>query len=55
MQMPIIDIGTSVSVILSVVSLYGFCLFVWWWKKNDGASAVYVYLTILLLGIGIDN
>jgi hypothetical protein len=54
-MMPIIDIGISVSVILAVVALYGFCLFSWWWLKHDGASAVYIYLTILLLGIGIDN
>lgn len=28
-------------------SLVGFCLFVWWWHRKKGATAVYTYITLL--------
>jgi len=39
----------------ALVSLYGFCLFAWWWKKRGRASAVYGYVTFILLGITLYN
>jgi len=53
------DITCLSYVIVSIVSLYGFFLFLWWWfetgKGNVPPSAVYVYVMFLLLGIGISN
>ena len=54
-MLPLIEIGTSVAVIKAVVSFYGFVLFCWWWAYKGEASTIYIYLTILLLGLGIDN
>lgn len=53
--MPIIDIGFSVSVILTAVSLFGFFLFTWEWKRKGRASAVFVYVTIILMGLAMEN
>ncbi len=38
-----------------IVALYGFCLFLWWWKKVGQASEIYIYFTILLLSEAIYN
>lgn len=54
-MLPLIEIGVSMAVFKAVVSLYGFALFVGWWVHKGSASAIYVYLTMLLLGLGIDN
>jgi hypothetical protein len=54
-MLPSIEIGTSMAVLKAVVSFYGFALFVFWWVYKGSASTIYVYLTILLLGLGIDN
>ena len=35
------------------ISLYGFLLFAWYWKKVGRASDVYKFFTILLLSIAI--
>ena len=31
------------------LALYGFGLFVWWWKKIGHATEVYAYITLLFL------
>lgn len=41
--------------LIVILSLYGFGLFVWWWKKMGKASAVYKYITFLLLGIAMEH
>lgn len=38
-----------------IVSWYGFWLFLWWWLKQGKASAVYAYVTFLLLGIALST
>jgi hypothetical protein len=38
-----------------LVSLYGFALFTWWWRRQRKASSVFIYLTILFLGSVIEN
>lgn len=35
-------------VAIVLVSIYGFLLFVWWWRKVGHPSEVYIYFTILL-------
>jgi hypothetical protein len=54
-MMPIIDVGFSISTISAAIGFYGFCLFVYcWWLKKE-ASIVYIYVTFLLLGLGIEH
>ena len=38
---------------IAVVSIYGCALFLWWWWKVGRATEVYVYVTMLMLGIGL--
>ena len=35
----------------TVMALYGFCLFSWWWIKVKKASPMYVYVTLMFLSI----
>jgi hypothetical protein len=42
------DLCFWIYVAIVVVALYGFLLFVWWWKKVGHASEVYICFTILL-------
>jgi hypothetical protein len=60
MEWPIIDIGFSMNVFKSTVCAYGFWLFSWWgnreWKrKKQKPSEVYSCITLMLLGLAIDN
>ena len=34
----------------TLLSIYGFILFAWWWWKIGKASEVYIYITLLFLG-----
>ena len=54
-MLPLTEIGTSIAVIKAAVSFYGFFLFCFWWFYKGEASSIYIYLTFLLLGLGIDN
>ena len=38
-----------------VVSWYGVLLFAWWWSKTQRATAVYLYVMFLLLGIALST
>ena len=51
------DITFLLYVVLSVVSFYGFVLFLWWWGKTHRfkVGPVYAYVTFLLLGLFISH
>jgi hypothetical protein len=34
---------------IAIISLYGFCLFFWWWRLGGHASEVYIYVMLLML------
>jgi hypothetical protein len=34
---------------ISLMSLYGFSLFFWWWRLGGQASEVYIYIMLLML------
>lgn len=36
--------------ISALVCIYGSGLFVWWWKKQRGASSVFAYVTMIFMG-----
>lgn len=55
MDLPLIEIGTSMNVFKAFVCFYGFLLFVWWWYRKREASKIYACFTFVLLGLGIDN
>ena len=43
-------------VLVAITCLSGFSLCIWWWKRNDwNASAMYIYFTFMLFGIGFQN
>lgn len=48
-----LDWTAWVYIIIAFVSTYGFVLFSWWWWRMGRATEIYVYLTIMFLGIGI--
>lgn len=33
-----------------LISLYGTCLFIWWWGKNGNPSSVFAYVTFIFVG-----
>ena len=41
--------------LLVVICMYGFGMFAWWWKKIGKATEVYVYVTMLFLGLAISS
>lgn len=47
------DMTTLIYVLKTVVSTYGFGMFVWWWRRIGRASEIYIYMTIIFLGIAI--
>uniref|UniRef100_A0A6H1ZDZ5 Uncharacterized protein n=1 Tax=viral metagenome TaxID=1070528 RepID=A0A6H1ZDZ5_9ZZZZ len=49
------DMAYSMYVFLFLVSAYGSVLFAWWWIKKGSASAVYAYVTFMLLGEAIES
>lgn len=54
-MMPLTEFGWQVSTYMAIVSAYGFLLFIGCWIYKKDASAVYAYVTFLLLGMAIDN
>jgi hypothetical protein len=48
-----IDWATFVYIVKAIVSIYGFGMFVWWWRRIGRASEIYIYMTIIFLGIAI--
>jgi len=42
-----IDMSLVFYLIAVAVSLYGFVLFLWWWKKVGAATDVYIYVSLL--------
>jgi len=50
------DIAIILYTSISIISLYGFFLFLWWWKKSNNIKVgpVYAYVTFLLLGLFIN-
>lgn len=46
------DITVWIYIVTIAVCFYGAGLFFWWWMRIGYASAVYVYVTFLLLGQG---
>jgi hypothetical protein len=49
------DLAYWLYVFTILISIYGTSLFVWWWVKMGKASAVYVYVTLLIIGEGISS
>ena len=49
------DVPTVVYLLCCGVSLYGFGLFCWWWKKIGRATEVYAYVTFLFLGVFVSG
>jgi hypothetical protein len=46
------DVAVWIYIITILVCFYGSGLFFWWWIKKGSASAVYIYVTLLLFGQG---
>ena len=49
------DLAYWLYIITIVVAAFGAALFTWWWIKKGKASAVYMYVTILLLGEAVSS
>ena len=51
------DLTFLLYIAVTVVSLYGFVLFLWWWTRTRTfkVGPVYAYVTFLLLGLAIDH
>jgi hypothetical protein len=53
------DFGTLSLIIPTIICLYGFILFAWWWRRIGSATEVYAYMTFLYLtatiplGVGV--
>ena len=45
--MEIVDLALVMYSAGVVVSLYGFFLFLWWWKKVGSATDVYIFISLL--------
>jgi len=41
--------------ITSIICLYGFLLFIWWWRKTGKATEVYKYITVLFFAEFIEK
>jgi hypothetical protein len=49
------DISVLLYIVTIAVCFYGAILFFAWWMKKGAASAVYIYVTLLLLGQGFQS
>ena len=49
------DLTFCIYTATSILSLSGFVLFIWWWFRMRSASEVFVYVTLLLLFIGVER
>uniref|UniRef100_A0A6M3KIK9 Uncharacterized protein n=1 Tax=viral metagenome TaxID=1070528 RepID=A0A6M3KIK9_9ZZZZ len=49
----IFDFTTRSYIILTLFSMFGFFLFMWWWIKLKKASHVYMYITLLLFALSV--
>lgn len=45
------DLTLIIYLIITLVSLYGFAIFGYWWWYKGSASRMYVYITFLFLGL----
>lgn len=50
-----VDFGLLFDGVLGVFATVGFCIFVYWWARYRRATVVYIYVTVLLLGIGVEK
>ena len=41
--------------LVSLVALYGFGLFAWYWGRVGKASSMFIYVTLLFMGIAFDH
>jgi len=51
----LIDYTTWVYIVIAFISTYGLGLFGWWWWKMGKATEIYIYITVMFLGIGISS
>ena len=42
-------------IIITITAVYGSGLFIWWWIKQGQASAIYMYVTLFLIGSAIEH
>jgi hypothetical protein len=47
----IVEFTNIIYAIIMILSGYGFGLFAWWWRVMGKASEIYIYITLLFLGI----
>lgn len=49
------DYGIVLDGVLMIFAALGFGIFAYWWGRNRRATIVYIYVTVLLLGISVEK